>query len=330
MLGWVSGLSTLSALLIRPLAGQIIDRVGRKWIFLIGTAIILAVTGAYLCVASVALILVLRFIHGIGWGFASTASNTIATDNIPRNRFSMGMGIFSLSISLALAIAPALSLSLELPIVVVVAFICTTLAIVLVAGIRFSPISAVPKGKRGAAFEKSSIVPSICMFMVTTTYGAIVTFLAMLGQEKSIVGIGLFFTVYSIAMIASRPIVGKLTDQYGFGVGMWPGVALLFTGMLLLAYASTIKGVAFAAFLYGVGYGAAQNSLQTLAVVSASPERRGAANATFFVAFDGGIGFGAVIGSLIAAVAGYTHIFTILSVCPLLMALLYWRWTRTI
>src|SRR5699024_6298153 len=58
------------------------------------------------------MLIVLRIIQGIGWGFSTTASGTIATDLIPPNRRGEGMGYFGLSGNLALAFGPALGLTL--------------------------------------------------------------------------------------------------------------------------------------------------------------------------------------------------------------------------
>lgn len=61
------------------------------------------------------------------------------------------------------------------------------------------------------------------------------------------------------------------------------------------------------AVLYGIG--AAQSSLQTMAIVNAPNNRTGAGNATFFTGFDGGIGIGAVLAGLLSSAMGYGRMF---------------------
>jgi len=54
----------------------------------------------------------MRIIQGVGWGFSTTASGTIATDLIPPRRRGEGMGFFGLSGNVALAMGPTLGLAL--------------------------------------------------------------------------------------------------------------------------------------------------------------------------------------------------------------------------
>ena len=112
LVGLVTGLFTLSALLIRPVAGIFLDRLGRKGIFLAGLGLFILSSYSYALTAGVGVILLLRFLHGFSWGAASTASTTLGTDNIPRSRFGEGMGFVGLSTSLAMAMGPAAGLSI--------------------------------------------------------------------------------------------------------------------------------------------------------------------------------------------------------------------------
>ncbi len=112
ILGWVTGIVTISSLIVRPLSGMALDKFGRKGVLLAGIGIIIVLTLAYWLFPFVGIILLIRLLHGVGWGAASTASNTVATDVIPKERFGEAMGFYSLSTSLAMALAPALGLAL--------------------------------------------------------------------------------------------------------------------------------------------------------------------------------------------------------------------------
>ena len=97
----------------RPLAGVLLDRLGRRGVFLSGLALVTVASAAMYFFPLVGMILLLRFIHGLGWGVATTASSTVAADYIPKARFGEGMGYFSLAASMAMAISPAIALSLR-------------------------------------------------------------------------------------------------------------------------------------------------------------------------------------------------------------------------
>ncbi|NAZ18190.1 MFS transporter, partial [Glutamicibacter soli] len=68
--------------------------------------------GSFAFVTSIAFLFMMRIVQGIGWGFSTTATGTIATDLIPPKRRGEGMGYFGLSGNIALAFGPSLGLTL--------------------------------------------------------------------------------------------------------------------------------------------------------------------------------------------------------------------------
>lgn len=102
---------------------------------------------------------------------------------------------------------------------------------------------------------------------------------------------------------------GRLIDRLGFNAATYPGLIILIAAMFLPSQASAMYLFLIAAFFYGVGFGAVQSSLQTMSVIYAPKDRFGAANATFFTGFDGGIGFGSIIAGIVAATWGYSKMY---------------------
>ena len=88
----------------------------------------------------------------------------------------------------------------------------------------------------------------------------------------------------------TRPFSGKLYDAKGHTFVIIPGVIITFTGIILLSYTTTIPSLIIAAACYGSGFGAIQPALQAWMIDRVAPHRRGVATATFFSAFDLGIG----------------------------------------
>lgn len=72
--GTIVGLFTLSAVLVRPWFGNMLDRKGRKLILIIGVGIFFVSALAYNIAFSIITLLALRVIHGIGWGASTTAT----------------------------------------------------------------------------------------------------------------------------------------------------------------------------------------------------------------------------------------------------------------
>lgn len=258
-----------------------------------------------------------RFVHGIGWGFATTATNTMATDIIPQERMGEGMGFFGLSSSIAMSFAPAVALVFfnSIPFREITAYssimIAISLLLILVFPYRFKKEEKVHN--KDSWYEKKAIIPSGIMFFVTASYGAILSFIAIYGEQRGIENVGIFFTALSVAVLIVRPLAGKLFDLYGHRMIVIVSLILLFTSLWILSIADTITLFIVSAVLYGAGFGSIQSSLQTAAVISTVPSRRGAATATFYIGFDVGIGLGSVIGGMISAGLGYDRMYQIYS-----------------
>lgn len=327
-IGWITGLTTISALIIRPVSGVAVDKWGRKVILLAGIGLIIAVTLSYWLFPYVGVILAIRFLHGFGWGAASTSSNTVATDVIPKERFGESMGFFSLSSGLAMALAPGLGLALfargDASNLMFTSAGFGVIAFCLALFFRYRTVERQQIAtKKAAVFETASILPAIVMFFVSAAYGSIVSFLSIYALEKGIANIGLYFFVYAAAMLVTRPIFGRLVDRLKFSIAMYPGLILLIIAMVILSQASTMLSFLFVALLFGVGFGAVQSSLQTLAVIYAPKDRLGAANATFFTGFDGGIGFGSIVAGVVSSVLGYNWMYLTFAIFPALAGILY-------
>lgn len=328
VIGWIAGLSTIASLIIRPFSGLALDRFGRKGVFLTGIGIIIIVTLCYMWFPVVGIILVIRFLHGLGWGMASTASSTIATDAIPKERFGEGMGYFGLSSSIAMALAPGIGLSvmtgLQINGLAIISAGFVIIALVLSFFIHYRQVDRNGEMKKPSSpYERSAIKPSMIMFFVSASYGSITGFISLYALNQGIKNIGVFFIVFALAMLFSRPLFGKIIDRKGFSTAVYPGLIILTSAMLVLYQASTLPLFLCAALLYGIGFGAVQSSLQTMSVAHAPKDRLGAANATFFTGFDGGIGFGSILAGITASALGYSKMYLVFSIFLLIGGLLY-------
>src|SRR5690625_1057198 len=293
IIGIIVGIFTFSALLFRPYAGHALETKGRGIVYLFGLSLFVLSVGTFGFIKSISILILMRIIQGIGWGFSTTASGTIATDLIPPERRGEGMGYYGLSGNLALALGPALGLSLAGVLSFTYLFlICAGLGLVaflLSLNIRFKKVATSPhktKTVRFDVFEKTAVNPSILLFFITMTFGGIASFLPLYAAEKDVAGIQLYFIAYALALMLTRAFAGKLYDQRGDLFVIPPGVILIFIAMLFLAWLPNTKMLLTAGVLYGFCFGMLQPALQAWAVDKAPQNRKGMANATFFNPFS--------------------------------------------
>lgn len=331
VIGLMTGLATIAAFLIRPLAGIALDKLGRRIVFMIGH-IILIITTYFLGVFNyIWFIIIIRSINGIGWGMGSTTSMTVASDTIPIGRFGEGIGLFNLSNGLGMALGPLVGLSiLNITGFNNVATLGATLglaALILSQFIKYKevvrPIVKEDSERKFLPFEKESIGPSLVIALITITYGAIIAFIPLYGMEQGVENIGGFFTVYAFFLMFTRPIVGKMIDRKGFNIFVYSGIILLVASMIILSQSNNIIVFMVSAALYGIGFGLLESSLLTMAVTFAPEGKTGGANATFFACFDGGIGLGSIIAGMLATLVGYSRMYLILITPLLISGLLY-------
>ena len=323
--GLATTLATLATLLVRPFSGLLLDQIGRKRPLLIGLAAMAIVTAAYAFFPIVLIVLAIRCLHGMAWGLTSTASSTIAADLIPRKRFAEGMGYFALSTAVAVAIAPALALGVMQGYGAILMFAIAATCTLISLSLAFFQKSAktekpVHLDKPGEIdlFENRAALPAIIMMFINCTFGAITTFIALHGKAQQVEDMWLYFTVYAVVTLVSRPLIGKIIDKKGFfGPGIFSMCGVIIT-LITIGLADNLMMFCLAGAFCGVGLGTGMATFQSMAVSTVPPARRGIATATFFFGFDAGIGIGAACAGFLSGIIGYSNMFFTMIVFPVL------------
>nr|WP_310239372.1 MFS transporter [Brevibacillus nitrificans] len=314
--GLVVSLFTVSALLVRPFTGKALDSMGRRPVLLSGLAIFLFSVFGYYWMASVALVLALRFVHGIGWGIVTTTYGTIVSDIIPAERRGEGMGYFGMFTNLAMAVGPLIGLSVSQSFgygwLFGISGGLTGVAMILTRMVEIkAPIGMTQPSAAagGGLFEKKALFPALLALLTGVMYGGVVSFITLFGQEVGIENVGLYFLFNAISLMLVRPLAGKLFDKKGPFWVLMPGGVLTGIAVVVLSYSTTELGLIVAAILFGIGAGSVQPSLQAWTIQRVDPSRRGATTGTFFSAFDLGIGGGAMILGAIAKQTGFAMMY---------------------
>lgn len=328
VIGLVMGIFTVSTVISRPVTGLLLDSFSKKIVLMFGLVIFFIAVSLYGAVHTIGIIILVRLLHGIGWGFTGTSSATIAANIIPKSRFAEGMGYFSLANGLSMAIAPAVGIYVSSIYGIHEVFIAS--AILAVLSFILASLLKTHKNTKPSEptmhkelYEKASINAAVMMFFLSFTYGSIISFLPLYAYSEGVNDIGLFFTFYALTMLVTRPVVGKIIDRFGLNIVILPGFACLLLGITLLSEAKDIHDFLGVAFIYGLGFGALQTSLQTMAVRNIPHQRLGAATATLFTGFDLGMGSGVITLGAVAGVYGYSVMYLVTGI-PIIMSMLFY------
>jgi MFS family permease len=299
--GYVLAAYTLSALIIRPLTGYVIDRIGRKWVFITSFLLFALTLGLYPLASTFMLLLFLRFFHGFLWGITGTSGATLIVDVIPPARRGQGIGIYGLSMTIAMALGPVMALAImgkdHYNTMFYSSMFVALAGFIIIIFVRYPRFET--KNNDSFSFRNILATKTLPMALVQllfgATYGSIVSFITLYAKEIEIQQASPFFLIFAAGIFISRLWSGKIFDRRGPKYLVMAGIILLITGFFILSLIKNMGGYYSSAFFIGLGTGIIMPTLMAMANNVVEKHRRGAANATIITAFDLGIGLGSVM-----------------------------------
>lgn len=326
--GVILAVYTLAALLIRPFTGFMIDRYGRKIFYIPSLLLFAVIFAAYPLAGVFALMLIVRFAHGMVWGVATTTGSTLIVDIVPAKRRGEGIGLYGLAMTIPMALGPFTGLQLTRNNNYSLMFLSA--GALAFAGFLLTLLIKYPvvphSGKVSFSFrnllESTSLPVTFNLLIINICYGGLVSFISLYALKTGIGQTGIFFIVFAVGITLARLYMGKIFDRHGPKALSVAGIILLACGHLLLGLIINITGFMVAAFLLGLGSGVVFPTFQAMVNNLVPPERRGAANSTLFSGLDLGIGLGMLITGYLAHVIGLPRTYLIYAAINI-AALLY-------
>lgn len=329
--GLMTTIYTISACASRPVNGVLTDRWNRRLMMILGS--LLFGVGCFTAgaVPSILALTISRILMGVGYSAASTANNTASTDVIPVDRMAEGIGYFGMSQSVASAIGPAIASATMLAVgnqtsLYIVALFCA-MALVLSALVSYEKKPGYQKpqsqeSSSGGFFEKTAVVPAlfqgVFLFIISLPMCFMPLYIVYRGQSAAVAGS--FFVVASIVIVAVRLLGSNLMNRLHTLWFLIPGFAALAALCISLPLVNSVMGFMVCGVIYGLAHGIVWMVLGSEAVRQAPADRRGAANATFYFAFDAGIGLGASFWGAMIDNVGYEKCFMIIIAAAAVLA----------
>jgi len=333
--GFAASIFVIGALIASLFVGKWIARVGYKKMLCVGVIASIVMTLTYFGVNSVALLLVIRLLHGVAFGITSTSSATIVADIVPKDRRGEGIGYYSLSQTLATAIGPFLGMFLtrhgSYYMIFAACAIVSAISVVIAPLLSLRKMELTEEQMKGMqGFKLSNLIEykavpiSIIALLIYVCYSSIVSFLTVYSKEIHLVdAASFFFIVYAIVILASRPTVGRMFDKKGENVIMYPAILIFAIGMFLFSQSYYSAVLLLAAALIGLGLGAIQSSTQAIAVKVTPQHRMGLANSTYFMLANVGMGIGPLLVGFLIPFTGYRGMYTAVAIIALACIFLY-------
>ncbi|WP_255070326.1 MFS transporter [Lacihabitans sp. LS3-19] len=309
--GLIISLFTLTAGLSRPFSGKLTDKVGRVPVMAFGSLVCFVVGFLYPLATTLLPFFLLRFVHGFSTGFKPTGTAAYIADIVPINRRGESMGIHGLVGGLGMAFGPALGgwivQHFDINVLFYTSSALSLLSILILVNMKetLNPIQKVPfsfsllKLNRHEILDFSVMPVVIVIFFSSFAYGTIVTLVPDLSKHIGLQNKGYYFLIYTLASIAVRFLAGKWSDRNGRVKVLLLGLWVLIFAVLTIAFANSIFVLTVSAILFGISMGIISPITQAWTVDLCKEENRGKAIATMYIALEAGIGFGALLPTLI-------------------------------
>jgi len=168
--------------------------------------------------------------------------------------------------------------------------------------------------------------------LVFFAYGGVLTFIPMYTRSLGMGGsTSLFFLVFALVIVVTRPFVGYLFDHHGPNATVYPGFDFFSLGFILFSLAGNLTVLLLSAAVLGIGFGALAPAFQTLAVQSAPASRAGVATSTYFWSLDISVGLAAAVLGVAANAFGYPFMYGVICLSSSLLGLAYYFfWRRSL
>jgi predicted MFS family arabinose efflux permease len=324
--GLVTGVFMVSAIAIRPFAGVLAKKFDKKYLLILGIVISALSTGAYYLSSSVMILLLIRLIHGAGFGLATTYFATIAAEIVPKERRGEGIGYFGVGETVAVSVGPMIGVATlemyDFQKLFLGGMSILFLAVIMAICIKRKK-QEIEEHAEVKVLEKRVLFPSLLTLLMGISASGIMSFFSLYAIEKGFQYVGWFFFVIAAVSFFIRLISGKLFDTYGPTAILIPGSLCSIAGFFLLYNAQTSTGFLAAAVLYGFGFGSIFPAIQTWCINLVEEHEHENAMATFFNFFDLGIGGGSLLLGVIASSYSYEKMYIITMLIYALFLLLY-------
>jgi MFS family permease len=318
-LGLIMGIHSITAIIVRPLFGRVLDKRGGRRVALYGLLIMIAAMPGFYFIESAGLLaLSLRALSGIGWGVATTAILAICSDLAPPDRMAHSLGLIGAAGIVSGAVGPIMAEEI-LRRYSFDAVFNTSLAMIAASLLCVAAIQSTPPGKIPARVERASSIgtyPVLILLIIAAmpiahgaVRGTVINFIALFSTEAGFGRIGPFFLAFSLAAIITRLGIGDISDRYGRKLVIFPATILIGLNQLWIAGLHSYWSFVISGFVAGLSQGLIFPALSTYVIDFLGHENKGLALGLYLSLFDVGMGLGSPLFGWISDIAGYRPMY---------------------
>jgi MFS family permease len=309
--GIAVGAFAVGAVLLRPYAGRLGDRYGRRVLVIVGAFGVAASSALYPLAGDLVSLVAARVLGGLGEAAFFVGAGTMIADLAPVERRGEAISYWSVAVYSGLAFGPALG-EVVLDAAGYDTVWLVSAALALGAGLLalFTRETSTPEARatalaveeRQPLLNRSAIAPSIVLFLGLCGLAGFTELVPLYVKDVGLDDSRLVFLLYGCLILVVRIVGAKVPDRLGprrAGSLALVGGAL---GLGVMAAWSSIAGLVLGTALFAGGMSLMYPAMLTLALTGIDDSQRASVVGTVSTFFDLSQGLGALILGGAAAV----------------------------
>ena len=314
--GVAVGAFALGAVLLRPFAGRIGDRFGRRLLIVGGALVVSLAAALYLTASGLAVLMAVRVLGGVGEAAFFVGAGTMITDLAPEARRGEAISYWSVAVYGGLAFGPwlgewALGTDDYAKVWVISAGLALTASLLGLFTTETARLDLVPAAgaPRPPLLNRSALAPGAILFLGLVGLAGFTEFVPLYVGELGMADSRGVFLVYGCVVLAVRIIGARLPDRIGPLRSGTLATSAVAAGLVLMAVVAHPAGLYAGTVVFAAGMSLLYPAMLTLALMGVPANERGSAVGTVSSFFDASQGLGAAMLGGVAALSGYRGSF---------------------
>jgi MFS family permease len=299
------GALAVGAVLLRPIAGRLGDRIGRRVLIVGGAAVVACTTVLYGVLESLPYLVTMRLLSGIGEAAFFVGAATMITDLAPIERRGEAVSYWSVAVYGGVAFGPVLGETVlgddRYTLTWIVSAGLAGLAAVL--GLFTRDVERTgPPPESPPLLHRAAIQPGIVLFLGLVALAGFVAFLPLYVSDIGLDDAGPIFLLYGGLILLIRIVGATLPDRLGAVRSSTISLAFVAAGMLVVTAWQSPAGLVIGTIVFALGMSLHYPALMLLALSGIPDSERASVVGTFSSFFDLSQGLGALVcGAAVAA-----------------------------
>jgi MFS family permease len=315
--GLAVGAFSATALVLRPWAGRIADRSGRRLLMIIGAGAFAVSVAAYGLADGVPVLVGLRLLTGVGEAFFFVGAVTAMSDLAPAERRGEAISLFSLSLYVGIALGPpageAVAGRFGFPAAWLLASAAAVTALLLARRVGGSVDAGLDAAVHapGRLIHPAGVLPGVLLLTAIWGMAGFLAFVPLYALDQGLAGSGLLLFLFAGIVVVIRAAGARLPDRLGAVRATRAALASITLGLAIIGAVRSPAGLVAGTVVLAVGVALATPAIMMLALQDVPANERGSVMGTVSMSLDLAFGLGPATLGVVAAATGRGGLFLV-------------------